>query len=114
MCDLAESPKPWHQKAEVPWQTTHDDLTIQYPIEPDLTDMAQCILDISQHFLRPVLRYPPHEFQLDTDTKIGFKYGDPTRERPYAGLIKLAYKEPTLEAMTEALRETIDKLRSQT
>ena len=110
-CDFYEADNPAYQKAYI-WTTTHDELTIQYPVEPDLTDLAVTILALSQKYLRPVLRYPPHEFQLDIDTKIGFRYGDPSGDDKADGLISLKYAEPTIECVTEALKVALEKLRS--
>lgn len=111
-CELYEDPNPAYQKAYI-WNTTHDELTVQFPIEPDLTDMAATILKLTQALLVPEINYPPHRFRLYTDTKIGFRYGDPSGPDKTDGLIPLKFKEPTTEAVVLALQDRLDFLGSE-
>lgn len=73
MSAFYESEVPRHQLA-IAWNTTHDELTIQYPIS-NLLDAAATAVDLGYHFLKPPIRYSGHEFFIEVECKVGFSWG---------------------------------------
>jgi len=110
-CSFYKNGSAWTQKA-TPWTTIHDDVTIQYPIESDLTDMAATISDLA-NLITPPLTYHGQTFRLNTETKVGWRFGDPTKEHPFDGMLKLGNKTLEVSEVKACLAARINELRSQ-